>query len=122
MNPSRSSYLFQVAARAQNPGESFRSYCELDDPKNNCPGARCVCTDDTLAVTFDGRSQSVFELETPLDARVEMTMVMDVKSGDPEVPGSGVQGRSYGVAHDDGFLQLISGTIDGTDIEGVAAQ
>jgi hypothetical protein len=41
--------------------------------------------------------------------------MMDTKSGDPATPGSGVQGWSYGVDHDDAFLTLTSVTVDGTE-------
>ncbi len=103
---------------AQDPGEPARVHCNPDDPRDQCPGPRCFCTEDTLEITFDGKSRSVLELDEIMPgAPIEMTVVMDVKSGDPALPGSGVQGWSYGVAHEDAVLELLSVGLQGTDVE-----
>ncbi len=108
------------SARAEDPGEAVRIHCSPEDPKNQCPGPRCLCTEDTLEITFDGQSQSVLELDEFVpDAWIEMTVVMDVRSDDTAGPGTGVEGWSYGVAHDDAVLELLGGTLQDTDVESV---
>ncbi len=87
--------------------ERVRELCDPANPSRTCPYPNCACVDDTLELTFDGDSQSVLEYDV-LPQEVEATVVMDTRS-------QGVQGWSYGVAHDPGYLRVTSVTIDGTD-------
>ncbi len=98
---------------AQDPPEKGVLHCNPADPRNGCasPGPNCPCSEDTLEVTFDGDTDSVLQYDAfVLDSPIETTVLMDVKSEQ-------VQGWSYGVAHDDAFLTLLSVTVDGTAAE-----
>jgi hypothetical protein len=109
---------FCAEGAAQSPPPKTRIICDVNDPTTKCPGADCVCVEDSLAVTFDGVDESVFEYETftadpPMS--VLATTVMDVKTRD----GAGIQGWSYGVHHDDPALEFVSVTTEGTDAKAV---
>jgi hypothetical protein len=89
---------------AQEPPEVGRTWCRDQDPRNKCPGPDCVCTDDTLEVTFDGGSDSVLEIaDFRPGEKVTTSLVMEARS-------EGIQGWSYGVRHDQGLLTLLSAT------------
>ena len=115
-----------VTARASAQGDppaKSRQFCDVKDAKNKCtpPSPNCVCSEDTMAITFDrdGINDSVFIYDPFVqDAPVLITVAMDVKSGGPD-PSDGVQGWSYGIDHDEQFLTLdiTSLTVDGTDAE-----
>ena len=93
--------------------EKARTFCNEVDPRNQCPGADCRCTPDTLEVTFDGRSRSTLDADSlEPGARITVTIVTDTKSDQ-------VQGWSYGIAHDAAVLELVSATADESDAKGV---
>lgn len=88
-----------------------RILCDIEDPENDCPGPDCRCVEDRLEITFDGDSDSIFEYQTfEMGTPIEAVLVLDVQS-------EHTQGWSYGVAHDDGFLEVLSATSEGTDVE-----
>ena len=102
--------LFSPLATAQDPPEKSRVLCDVQDPANRCPGEFCVCAEDSLEITFDGMSDSIYEYETfEPGMPLEVTVVMDVKS-------PLVRAWSYGVAHDPGALTILNATIEGTDL------
>jgi hypothetical protein len=87
---------------AQEAMEQTRTLCDVADPANACPGDDCRCSEDTIEITFDGDSDSVFEYET---FEGETSLVVTVVT-DTLAPG--VQGFSYGVRHDPALLQVKS--------------
>lgn len=87
---------------AQGAEEQVRTLCDVADPANGCPGEDCVCSEDTIEITFDGDSDSVFEYETfEGETPLVVTVVTDTRT-------AGVQGFSYGVRHDPAHLQVKS--------------
>jgi hypothetical protein len=95
---------FCLQVGAQNPPEKERVLCDPAVPENGCPGADCVCAPDTLEVTFDGDTGSVFEYETFQDGMtIDVTIVTETAS-------EKVQGWSYGVAHDPEAVELVEVT------------
>jgi hypothetical protein len=88
--------------------EKSRTFCDKADAKNKCtpPATDCTCVDDTLEVTFDGKTES--NLKATVGMKVPVTVMM-------ETVDAGVQGWSYGVTHDETILTLNMVTIDGTD-------
>jgi len=94
---------------AEEPLEKTRSLCDPSDPRMQCPGASCICVDDTLEITFDGESKSVVEYdEFAQDMPIEVIVVSETVS-------EHVQGWSYGVAHDEEAMLLKSSSVRGTD-------
>jgi len=82
-------------APGEEPSEKTRQLCDPSDPRMQCPGASCICVDDTLEITFDGDSQSVLEYDAfTQDMPIEVIVVSETVS-------EHVQGWSYGVAHDE---------------------
>jgi hypothetical protein len=70
-----------------------------------------VCTRETLEVTFDGKTDSVFKYAAfEQDMPVESTIVTRTFSDK-------VQGWSYAVEHDPSLLSLISVTVEGTEAD-----
>lgn len=103
--------LLCISAQLRAQEEITRTVCNVADPKNKCPGADCVCIPDTVEVTFDGATDSIFEYETfTAGAAVDTVVVMDTKT-------TKVQGWSYGIHHEGAFLTLdpASVKIEGTD-------
>jgi len=99
------------ARGAEAPPERARLLCDESDPVNRCPGADCFCVKDTLEVTFDGDSDSVFEYASFEEGtEIRTTIVMGTN-------GAGRQGWSFGVAHDESALELLEVGIKGTDYE-----
>src|SRR4030095_15207589 len=97
---------------AQDAGEKSVVTCDKADAKNKCSGAPadCLCADDTFEIVFDGKTQSVLQVDFKADLDITTTNMTDTK-------GDKVQGWSYGVDHDDAFLTIQSVTVDGTDAE-----
>ena len=86
---------------AQDPPEKERVLCDPADPKWDCPGADCPCVPDTLEVTFDGQTDSVFEYDAfKEDMQIDVAVVTETFS-------EKVQGWSYGVAHRENALLLL---------------
>jgi hypothetical protein len=95
-----------AAAHAQ---EKVHAFCDEADPSNKCPGMDCRCVPDTLEITFDGRSRSTLHAgHLEPGAKITATVVLDTMSAQ-------LQGWSYGVAHDESMLKLLSVTTEGTD-------
>lgn len=89
--------------------ETSRLLCDREDPKSGCPGESCDCVEDTLEMTFDGLTSSVFEYETFVAGlSIETTVVTETRS-------EGIQGWSYGVRHDPAVLLLHELDTEGTD-------
>src|SRR5436309_387097 len=89
-----------TALKAQE--EKVRTICNVADPKNKCQPAtpNCVCIPDTFEVTFDGNTNSIFEYETfAAGTKIDVVIVTDTKT-------ARVQGWSYGVHHEDTYLDL----------------
>ena len=100
--------MLQVIAPAQGQ-EKARIFCNEADPKNKCPDMDCFCVADTLEVTFDGRSRSTLHAgDLAPGATITVTVVLDTRSAQ-------LTGWSYGVAHDESVLKLLSVTTQGTD-------
>ena len=90
--------------------EKARSFCDESDCRNECPGKDCCCVPDTLEVTFDGRSRSTLHAgDLEPGATITVTVVLDTRSAQ-------LIGWSYGVAHDESMLKLLSVTTQGTEI------
>src|SRR5688572_6256728 len=69
---------------AQDPPEKERTICDVTDPKSKCPGANCLCVDDTFEITFDGATDSVFQFKDFVaDTPVDVQIVIDAKSTKP---------------------------------------
>ena len=81
--------------------ELERQFCDDADPENNCPGFDCLCVDDTFEVVFNGQlDNSVFEYrDFEPGIVVPARFLIDVIQ--PQI-----RGYSFGVAHDDAFLDL----------------
>jgi len=85
--------------------------CDVADPENQCPGVDCFCAPDTIEITFDGASDSIFEYDSFVDGiGINATVVMDTKSEE-------IQGWSYGVLHDPGLIRVTRADIADTDAE-----
>ena len=87
--------------------EKERVGCDPALPQNKCPGLDCVCTEDTLEVTFDGDTLST-SLVDRIGAKFEPVVMIETVS-------ERLQGWSYGVIHDEGVLALEAASIDDTD-------
>ena len=101
--------FWAASAAGQDPLKS-RVVCDPADPRNQCPGADCACTEDVLAVTFDATGGSLVRPDMLPGLDIDTTIVIDVKS-------AGIQGWSYGVHHDTALLSLRSATFAETDAE-----
>ncbi|MBI4600462.1 MAG: hypothetical protein HY721_00740 [Planctomycetes bacterium] len=85
-----------------------RVLCDPDDPANRCPGPDCLCASDSIEIRFRDRAGATYEYARFEDAgQIEAVVVMQVES-------ALVQGWAYGVAHDDGDLELLALTLDDT--------
>jgi len=102
-------FFWAVPAAGQEPLKS-RVVCDPADPRNKCPGADCVCSEDVLAVTFDVTGGSSLRLDRLPGLDIDTTIVIDAKS-------AGIQGWSYGIHHDTALLSLRSATFAETDAE-----
>jgi hypothetical protein len=107
------------ALRAQD-GPAVEVFCN--------PAQRADCVDDVLEVVFppagsepdDGTvTNSVFKYQTFVaGTKINARMIIDTKSvGDPAVVGDGIQGWSYGVAHNTDILSIDDVTSGGTRID-----
>jgi hypothetical protein len=107
---------FSLATSAQDPDEKDRTICDVTDPGNNCPGADCLCVDDSIEITFDGDSQSTLEYEdfaTEIEGQdIDVTVITETLTEQ-------VQGWSYGVAQDPDAVTISEANITGTDAEGL---
>jgi hypothetical protein len=77
-----------AAVRVEAQQEKSRTFCDKAEAKNKCapPATDCVCVDDTLEVTFDGKTES--NLKVKAGDKVPVTVMMETKD-------AGVQGWSY---------------------------
>jgi len=97
------------SARALRAQEVERPFCDDALPRNNCPGADCLCVDDRIEVAFPLLGvihTSIFRYrQFEEGARIDVEIVLDVES-------SPLQAFSYGVRHDPAFLELIPASLD----------
>jgi hypothetical protein len=104
------SALLALGVLGQGYGqEKARKFCDEADPASKCPGDNCRCAPDTLEITFDGRGRSILHAgDLEPGATIAVTVVLDTRSAQ-------LIGWSYGVAHDESVLKLLSVTTQGTD-------
>jgi hypothetical protein len=97
-----------VPGLAAQDGPTARVFCDPADPRNQCPGASCVCSEDVLAIRFERSGGSILEVDDEPGLRIGATVVLETRS-------VGIQGWSYGVRHEGRALTIESATTDGTD-------
>jgi hypothetical protein len=99
--------------------------CAQDTSRNLCDPAKDVCVDDTMIIEFDAgtaANKSIFEYDPFVaNAPVNITIYNDTKT-------DGVQGWSYGIAHDETALGIVydfdvgGGVMEGAAIAGTDAE
>ena len=102
--PGRAAFLaaclFSAVAVRAPAGETERTFCDA--------AGGLDCSEDVFAVAFEPGGEAVVHLDFEPGLRVETEVILDARS-------EGIQGWSFGVAHDPNFLSIESATFEGTD-------